>query len=407
MNATTSKRQSSEGDDRPAILIFGASVRAAAQSARCAGLKPIVSDLFGDLDLHEAAQVLPLDSYPHDFVRVAKLAPLCPWMYTGGLENHAEIVDEISAERPLWGNIGDVLRRVRDPNLVYEALRREGLPTAEIRQSDRPPRPSGDWLLKPTNGAGGGGITGWDEASSDHATLNRPHFFQKRLDGLPISATFLATRNNSHLVGVTRQFVGTKSSGAAQFSYCGSLGPFRVSAPQTEEIVRIGRTLADAFQLRGLFGVDLICNGQSAALIEVNPRYVASIEVLERAMDMPLLDWHRRACESYEEGAGSSQVDQDFMLQSAKAVNGWQKVAGKAILFARDDLICPPFKTIREALLRDGCFLADIPQTGIAIAAGRPICTVLAIARSETECLRRLGRARRRVGRDISKGRCS
>jgi predicted ATP-grasp superfamily ATP-dependent carboligase len=382
-------------------------VRAAAQSARLAGLKPIVSDLFCDLDLQEAARVLPLDSYPQDFVRVAKLAPPCPWMYTGGLENHAEIVDEITAERHLLGNPGDVLRRVRDPNLVYETLRRAGLLTAEIRLADRPPLPSGDWLLKPTNGAGGGGIAVWDEAASDHATLNRPRFFQKRLEGLPISATFVATRNIAHLVGVTRQFIGTKSSGAAQFSYCGSLGPCRFSAAQAEGIVRIGRTLAEVFQLRGLFGVDLIYDGQSATPVEVNPRYVASIEVLERATGMPLLDWHRRACESYEDTAGSSQVDEEFVLQPAKAVNGRKKVAGKAILFARDDLICSSFHPIREALPRDGCFLADIPQSGTHVAAGRPICTVLATGHSETECLRRLGRARQRVGRCISIGRCS
>ncbi|MBT6498230.1 MAG: ATP-grasp domain-containing protein, partial [Planctomycetaceae bacterium] len=355
MSATTSNRQSSEGDDRPAILIFGASARAAAQSARRAGLEPIVSDLFGDLDLHEAAQVLSLDSYPNGFTRVAKLAPPCPWLYTGGLENHAAIVDEIAEERTLWGNPGDVLKRVRDPNLVSDALRQAGLPAAKIRSADRPPGPTGDWLLKPTNGAGGGGIAVWDEATNDHTTLNRPYCFQERLEGLPISATFVATRNIAHLVGVTRQFVGTKSWGAAKFSYCGSLGPFRFSAAQTEGIVRIGRTLAEVFGLRGLFGVDLIYDGQSATPVEVNPRYVASIEVLERAMDMPLLEWHRRACESYEEGAGSLQVDDDLVFQLAKAVNGRQEVVGKAILFARDDLICPPFKPIRKALPRDGC----------------------------------------------------
>ncbi len=407
MNATTSNRQSSDGDDWPAILIFGASARAAAESARRAGLKPIVADLFGDVDLHEAAEVLPLRSYPDDFVRVAGLARPCPWIYTGGLENHPEIVGEISGGRPLWGNPADVLQSVRDPAQVDEALRRAGLPMAEIRSAGHPPLPLGDWLLKPKNGAGGGGIAVWDETADNHATLDRPHFFQKRLDGTPISAVFVASRHNAHLIGITRQFVGTKSFGATPFSYCGSLGPCRLAGAQSEQISRIGRTLADVFGLRGLFGVDLICDGQSATLVEVNPRYVASIEVLERSNELPLLGWHRRTCESYENGAGSLQLDEDFVFRLAEAENGRQTVAGKAILYARDDLICPSFHPIREALPRDGCFMADIPQPGTHIARDRPICTVLAMGRSDGECLRRLGRARREVERFVLNGRCS
>jgi predicted ATP-grasp superfamily ATP-dependent carboligase len=370
-------------------------------------LKPIVADLFGDVDLHEAAEVQSLRSYPDDFVRVAGLAPTCPWLYTGGLENHPEIVGEISEERPLWGNPSDVLRSVRDPAQVDEVLRRAGLPVAEIQSADRSPPPLGDWLLKPTNGAGGGGIAVWDEAADNHATLARPHFFQKRLVGTPISAVFLATRKIAHLAGVTRQFVGTRSLGAAQFAYCGSLGPCRIAVALTKQISRVGGKLAEVFGLRGLFGVDLMCDGQSATLVEVNPRYVASIEVLERANGLPLLGWHRQACESYEDEVGSLQLDEDFVFRLAEGENGRQAVAGKAILFAGDELICPSFHLLRKSLPRDGCFLADIPQPGTQIARGRPICTVLARGGSDGECLRRLCRTRRQVMRSISNCRCS
>ncbi len=48
-------------------------------------------------------------------------------MYTGGLENHPDLVDRIRATRPLLGNPGSVLAEVRDPFQVGEVYRRAGI----------------------------------------------------------------------------------------------------------------------------------------------------------------------------------------------------------------------------------------------------------------------------------------
>jgi len=94
------------------ILIVGASARAAAFSALRAGLVPVASDLFGDEDLRAVARfVEPLGKYPAGFKAALLRMPEAPFLYTGGLENHGALVDQLARLRPLWGNDGSRLRR--------------------------------------------------------------------------------------------------------------------------------------------------------------------------------------------------------------------------------------------------------------------------------------------------------
>src|SRR5262245_37770646 len=97
------------------LLLFGASVRAAAFSALRAGLRPWCVDLFADADLSAICpcQALPPAEYPRGFLRACADGPPGPWMYTGGLENRPALVDALARLRPLWGNAGRVLRRAR------------------------------------------------------------------------------------------------------------------------------------------------------------------------------------------------------------------------------------------------------------------------------------------------------
>src|SRR5207249_9264748 len=80
---------------------------------------------------------------------------------------------------------------------------------------------------------------------------------------------------------VTRQLVGEPWLHAAPFHYCGSIGPLPLSESLWRKFWRIGTVLAKAFRLRGLFGVDCVLRDGIPWPVEVNPRYPASVEVLE------------------------------------------------------------------------------------------------------------------------------
>ena len=97
------------------LLIFGASARAAAFSALRAGLNPWCADLFADADLSTRCSVQRVSArdYPQAFHKLATSAPAGPWMYTGGLENHRDLVWQLARDRMLWGNNRRELEAVR------------------------------------------------------------------------------------------------------------------------------------------------------------------------------------------------------------------------------------------------------------------------------------------------------
>src|SRR5206468_3324723 len=101
-----------------------------------AGFAVTAIDAFADLDQHPAVRALSL---PRDFAarpsahaaaRAARTIACDAVAYLSNFENHPGAVSALAAGRALWGNPADVLRRVRHPVLVADALRRGGLAAA-------------------------------------------------------------------------------------------------------------------------------------------------------------------------------------------------------------------------------------------------------------------------------------
>ncbi|NOX53525.1 MAG: hypothetical protein GXP27_03640, partial [Planctomycetes bacterium] len=75
------------------LLIVGASPRAAAQSARRAGLQPVCIASFEDEDLAATARTVAWPRNLKELIRLAESLPPGPWMYTGALENRPGLID--------------------------------------------------------------------------------------------------------------------------------------------------------------------------------------------------------------------------------------------------------------------------------------------------------------------------
>jgi predicted ATP-grasp superfamily ATP-dependent carboligase len=405
-----------------AVLILGASTRAAAHSALRAGLSPICADMFADRDLSACARVLDVADYPQGLVTAAATAPPAPWMYTGGLENHPQIVERISTSRPLWGNTGDVLRRIRDPWHVTSLLIDHGLPACRVwPRNSRPPAADGRWMLKPLRGAAGWGIRVWEDRDSDATTLAEPHYFQERRAGVPVSALFLALRDRTIHLGIARQLVGLRDVHAPPFAWCGTIAPVELSTKTEETIAQIGELLARQTGLCGLFGCDFILEQETPWLTEVNPRYPASTEIIEQVLQVPLLDWHRQACESFGDSGRpfiGSLADATAVKSSAGTHSRAQRtgvtgkgVIGKIVAYAGRDVVAPdalrfvwrPTQSNGPGEYNDRLpYMADISTPGTHIARGQPICTLFARAASETECLTKLVRRAKRFEAQIA-----
>ena len=66
--------------------------------------------------------------------------------------------------------------------------------------------------------------------------------------------------------------------------------------PLHSEVEAMGKLLAGHYSLVGLFGIDLVIQQQRPWFIELNPRYPASAEILERATGQSLVRLHVDAC---------------------------------------------------------------------------------------------------------------
>src|SRR6266446_1235145 len=342
------------------IIILGASTRAAAFSALRAGLRPWCADLFADRDLAARSPVVrvPASDYPHAFLEVASQRVHGPWIYTGALENRRKLVRQIARFRPLWGNDARALQLCRSPQFVASLLAKEDLPHARLQTGSADLPQDSRWLLKPIHGAGGTGIV---FASPKQATnLRRKTYCQEYVEGESCSAVYLANGRTARLAGATRQLVGEAGLHAGPFQYCGSIGPLPLSDALRSALAKIGNVLTGGCRLRGLFGVDFILRGESPCPVELNPRYTASLEVLEYATGWKALMDHANIF-------GSSAAE-PMPATFAHAV----PFIGKAILFAREALAFPqdgPWNdTLRAAAsVHDLPSFADIPHAGEAI----------------------------------------
>ena len=178
------------------VSLIGASSRAAASSAWRAGWRARACDLFGDVDLlQRAAHEHPSGEYPRGLAEFIHDGPDVPWMYTGGLENHPGLIEELARSRPLWGNTGATLRAVRDPFVLGGILREGGF---DFPESSRDRRQQGvPYLVKPLRGSGGGHIDFAPEGAVS-TPAPRGHFYQRFRSGAPYSVTSSWSRLESH-----------------------------------------------------------------------------------------------------------------------------------------------------------------------------------------------------------------
>jgi predicted ATP-grasp superfamily ATP-dependent carboligase len=163
--------------------------------------------------------------------------------------------------------------------------------------------------------------------------------------------------------------------GAQRFRYCGSLlgPPSSRLFPRQEHLVQSAVSLATAvtaeFGLLGLNGLDFIARDGVPYPIEVNPRFSASMELIERAYRLSLFELQVRACRG-------------ILPVTLPPCAG---VEGKAIVFARRDVVLGQTRS----WLKAGSF-ADIPHPGERIRQGHPICTVFARGTDALSCQRLL-----------------
>jgi predicted ATP-grasp superfamily ATP-dependent carboligase len=241
---------------------------------------------------------------------------------------------------------------------------------------------TGRWLLKSRASTGGSGVCRWRGEFEKQGGRNEL-YLQEYIEGESCAAVFVSNGKWAQFIGLTRQLIGETWLFAKPFRYCGSIGPLPVAGELRVQFQRLGAVIARGCGLRGIFGIDCIVCDNTIWPVEVNPRYTASVEILELALGLPLVTFHVRVFEP-------SRDVRSLPTPAASA-----RIVGKAVLFARKALEFPVEGPWLDALPpHPGSFQAplfgDIPQPLCKIRAGQPILTIFAEASSEDQCFQRL-----------------
>jgi len=357
-------------------VVVGASVRAVVESAVRAGWVAHAADLFADADLIATAiEVVRLGAagghaYPHGIPAVVASFPDAVCFYTGALENHPDVLAAIASKRSLAGCSAAAVRRVRDPRAVAAVVRAAGLRFPETFATPDGVPTDGSYLVKPRRSAGGRGVRPWHGARRGPAAADC--LWQRLVAGVSRSASYVARAGTARLIGSSLALPDAGWCGGRPFAYCGSIDAPLERLPDRlqRSFERLGAAIAAAFDLTGVFGIDVIEDiGGDVHVLEVNPRPTASLELVERATGWSVAAAHLAASGWGTEPRGGAAAD---------------GIWAKAIAYA------PPTVTAAAvadtlAVLADRWTAADglsavtdVPRPDEPPAPGAPLVTVFA-----------------------------
>jgi predicted ATP-grasp superfamily ATP-dependent carboligase len=348
----------------PTIAVAAISSRAMAEAAARDGWEVIALDLFGDVDTRRAAtRWQRIGSPAHLQIETASvLAALRAlaeqgdgvwgWVAGSGFEGYPDVLEQGAAVLPLIGTAPEAVRRLRDPAAFFGFLLAHVIPFPPVRW-EPPEHPEG-WLLKDAHGCGG-----WHVGPVPASLHERPtphHYFQREMAGQPMSATFIANGHEVQVLGFNLQQV--RGVGPRPFTFCGAIGPVPLPPGLARRLTVIARAITREFDLRGLCSLDFMRDGDTIAVLEVNPRPPATLSLYP---EHGVMRAHVGAC---LHGA----------LPTAEPASANQ-VHGFAILFATRAFTLAAVAAQQLAAWPGIC---DLPEAGQRFEIDEPVCTLSA-----------------------------
>lgn len=350
--------RASSSVDGGEVLIAAVSGRALAAAARRGGYRPLVADLFGDLDTQATAAAFDLipgglgrgmedGNVMTALERLAGRRSPLGLVCGSGFEGRPELLARLARRWPLVGNRPEVVARIKDPVAFAGLCARLGLPHPDVSLA-RPDNPS-RWLAKRVGAAGG-----WHVRPAEEAEDGDGWYYQQRVEGDCLSALFLADGRRARTVGFSRQW--TDPAAGAPFRYGGAVRLPGLAAALQQTLAAAAAAVAAAAGLVGLNSADFIVAPDRWWLIEVNPRPGATLDIFADR-DGRLFAAHVKAC--------AGEIDAEPLAYRGSAAS--------AIVYATREV--PSVAAIEWP-----AWAADRQRAGTSVKAGGPLCTVLAEA---------------------------
>jgi len=381
------------------LILVGASVRAAAESAHRAGFIVSAVDLFGDRETQAVAEKwCPLSTSAKETDRVS-LAGMTTEnariAIAGGVCGDLKGFRDLGL--PFHGAPPQIFDRCDHPKFLRAIARQAGVgfPRTQVVSAtdanrvrpERYPGPPG-WLIKHRRSSGGLGV----RCLPASCALRIGDLLQRRISGRVYGATYVGDGRSAVWIGLSRLM--TRRIGDRPFAFAGCLGPLSPSDAVAGQLRRLGDAIAAAIGIRGPFNADVVLKRNRVWLIEINPRYSASMEVIEAA-----------CCETVD-------TSSSFFDSAARWRQRFRAIADapptfydagplflKRILFARSAGRLDPddFPIADAAAETEGprWYWKDVPARATMVAKDEPAVTLMVRLTTEAPIRAQLSRAYR------------
>jgi methenyltetrahydromethanopterin cyclohydrolase len=332
------------------ILIIASSGRMLAQAAKNAGLKPLVIDLFADLDTQSCAEAFQqIHSLAEEHITPAvdyfiKHYAVAHVIYGSGFEYYPKSLYYLNSRLIILGNHPDTFAKLQNKQAFFSVLDELNIPYPEVAFSA--PEYTDNWLTKPLQGHGGRGIKHYHRNYNAGSAV----YWQKYQVGTQNSVLFLADGQQVQVIGFNTQSI-TRLSETQEFVFSGVVNSSELLNEQKSLITDWLNKLVPVFALKGLNSLDFIQSANCSYVLEINPRPSASIQLY----DVDLLIRHIKASKG----------------TFADCLPVYKDYKGYQIVYAEHDLIIPDKFEWPE-------WCMDLPESGSIIRTAQPVCSIIA-----------------------------
>jgi len=331
------------------LIIAAISARAYAKAANAFGYKVITLDAFADADTKGVAeqylQVRMTDDgvdeadFKQKFEQI-NVEEGYQLIYGSLFDANPALLAWVADRVEVIGNLPQTLQISRSFDF-FVLLDNLGIRHPEVRLDL--PNDAKSWLVKRLNSSGGAHVRPTELGI-------KGDYFQRKIDGEPVSLLFLADGKTARTVGFNQQLLA--STADMPYRFAGALSGAVLPMTVQQEFVDAAQRLTAALGLRGLNSLDAVLDGDSLWILELNPRLSATFQLYPK-----LLQAHLQA-------SAGELVD---LIENKTA-------RAEFVLYADEQLNIPADFSWPD-------WVADIPFAdvdSVAIDKDEPICSVLA-----------------------------
>jgi predicted ATP-grasp superfamily ATP-dependent carboligase len=331
------------------LIVAAISARGYAKAAHAFGYKVITLDAFADADTRRVTeQCLQVSmteecvdekDFKNQFEQII-LEDDCQFIYGSLFDAKPALLAWVAEQVNVLGNLPQTLQFSRSFDF-FAMLDGLGIRHPEVLLNK--PNDATTWLAKRVNSTGGGHVKPAEMGL-------KSDYFQRKIDGEPVSLLFLADGKTANVVGFNQQLLAPTDD--MPYRFAGAVGNFELPIAVQEEFIDAAKRLTVALGLRGLNSLDAVLDGDRLWILELNPRLSATFQLYPN-----LLQAHMQA-------SAGELVD----LPKNKTTRA------EFVLYADEQLNIP------ADFIWPDC-VVDIPFTelnNVVIDEDEPICTMLA-----------------------------